>query len=50
MNSNINLILKKASKENDPMASLEAKAAALAKKTILNANNNKDRDAIKFIK
>jgi len=38
-----------ASKENDPMASLEAKAAAMAKKTIL-ASNNKDRDAIKFIK
>jgi pre-mRNA-splicing factor SYF1 len=38
-----------ASKENDPMASLEAKAAAMAKKTIL-ASNNKERDAIKFIK
>lgn len=39
-----------ATKENGPMASLEAKAAALAKKSILTNSNNKERETIKFIK
>ena len=45
----MHFIYHEASKENDPMASLEAKAAAMVKKTILDSNN-KDREGIKFIK